>query len=80
MEQMTIISEMIPIFRQVFKNEDLVLTPYLTVSDIDNWDSMNNFIMVTELEKHFNIRFTLRDLNSLKTVNDIASKIYAKLQ
>lgn len=80
MEQNVIIGEITPILRKVFKNDELVLTSDITVSDIDNWDSLNNFFMVTEMEKHFNIRFTLRDLNNLKTIGDIVSKIQDKLK
>lgn len=80
MEENKIIEELTPIVQSVFKIKDIVLTPDLPVSSIENWSSLNNFILISEVEKHFSIRFSLRDLSGLKTVGGFISKIAAKIQ
>ena len=36
-----------------------------------NWDSFNGLILVTELEKNFNVKFTLDEVVKVKNVGDI---------
>ena len=38
---------------------------------IASWDSFNALLLVAELEKNFNVKFTLEEITSVKTVADI---------
>ena len=38
---------------------------------IESWDSFNGLILVDELESHYNIKFTISEITSVKTVADI---------
>lgn len=35
------------------------------------WDSMNGLLMITELEKEYNLRFTMDEVLGVKNVEDI---------
>ncbi len=39
--------------------------------DIENWDSFNGLILVTELEKNFKVQFSLEEIGAVKKVGDI---------
>lgn len=39
--------------------------------DIENWDSFNGLILITELEKNFNVQFSLGEIVEVKKVGDI---------
>lgn len=38
---------------------------------IENWDSFNSLLLVSELEDEFKIKFTIEDMLNIKTVKDI---------
>ena len=56
MEQNVIIGEITPILRKVFKNDELVLTSDITVSDIDNWDSFSAMSFLAMIEEKYGIK------------------------
>ena len=39
--------------------------------NIRSWDSFNGIMLVTELEKGFNVKFTMDDIIAIKNVQDI---------
>lgn len=39
--------------------------------DVESWDSFNGLILVTELEKNFNVQFSLEEIVEVKKVGDI---------
>ncbi len=72
-EQIT--AELTTIFRKVFKAPDLELDPSLTPNDVDNWNSLNNTIMIYEVEEAFGIKIPLREMITIKTVGDLIAII-----
>lgn len=48
-----------------------IITDATTPADIPEWDSFNGLLLVTELEKEFNVTFSLDEVVSVKTVSDI---------
>ncbi|MDP1602863.1 MAG: acyl carrier protein, partial [Legionella sp.] len=49
--------ELLPIFRDIFDRDDLVLTPSLAAEDVDEWDSLSNIRLFVAIEQAFGIRF-----------------------
>jgi len=41
----------------------------------DNWDSLFHLSLLLEIEKKFNIKFTMREMTEMATFSDILSKI-----
>lgn len=39
--------------------------------NLENWDSFNGLILVTELEKNFKVNFSLEEIVEVKKVRDI---------
>ena len=39
--------------------------------NIESWDSFNGLVLVDELEKNFNVKFTISEITDVKTVADI---------
>ena len=66
------------IFRDILKNENITLTPETTAKDVDGWDSLTNMRLITAIEKHYNIRFGLREILKFKHVGDLCASIQAK--
>ena len=78
METEEILRELDTIFRDILKNENIALTPATTAKDVEGWDSLTNMRLITAIEKHYNIRFGLREIPKFKHVGDLCASIQAK--
>ena len=76
METEEILRELDTIFRDIQKN--ITLPPETTAKDVDGWDSLTNMRLITAIEKHYNIRFGLREILKFKHVGDLCASIQAK--
>lgn len=66
------------IFRDIFDNEDLEITEQTTANDIEEWDSLMHISLVSSIEKAFQVRFALGELQELKNVGDMIALIEKK--
>lgn len=67
------------IFRDVFMRDDLALKPELTAKDVTGWDSFRQIEIVLAAEERFGIKFSTRELDSLRNVGDLVRVISAKI-
>lgn len=79
MNTQAILDKITPIFREVFNDDDLDVNINLTSEDIDEWSSLSQTILLTELEAAFNIKFKLREVATMNNVETIVAVIQAKL-
>ena len=66
------------IFIDVFKDESIFLDKTTNSKDIDKWDSLNNMHLVVAIEKRFQVRISLNDIQSWKNVGDLCEWISNK--
>ena len=78
MELDEILDQINQVFRQVFEDENIKIEPTFTANDVDGWDSLNHMILISEIEKFFDVKFALREIIRLKEVNDISLLIQKK--
>jgi acyl carrier protein len=74
-----ILEELQPIFRDILDQPDLVLTRESNASNVRDWDSLSHINLVTSIEKHYKVRFALKELQELKDVGDMIDLIEVKL-
>ncbi len=67
------------IFRDLFDDETLVLTPGLTAADVPEWDSFNHINLIVAVETRFKVKFHTAELEQLHTVGHLADLIAVKL-
>jgi len=67
------------IFREVLDNPSLVLRDDLTAAEVNNWDSLNHIDLIVAVERRFKVRFTTREVSSLKNVGELAGLTLKKL-
>lgn len=63
------------IFRQIFDNNTIILTPEMTAEDIEAWDSMANIALAIEIENVFRLKIKIGDMENLKSIDDIIKLI-----
>jgi acyl carrier protein len=76
---MTIQERLNRIFCEVFDDEDIRIGPATTANDIDGWDSLSHVNLILAIEARFKIRFTQKELMTLKNVGDLLGKIQEKM-
>jgi len=72
MDRLCVIQDL---FRQVFDDDGLVITPDTSRRDIADWDSVAHVKLVLSLEEEFGIRFTEDEVSSVQTVGDLLASI-----
>lgn len=66
------------VFRDVFDDDDIVLTPETTADDIDGWDSQAHVNLTVAAEVRFDVRFRTAELESLHNVGEFVRLIRDK--
>jgi acyl carrier protein len=79
MQQQDIYSALTSIFRDLFDDDTLELTPGLTAADVPEWDSFNHINLIVGVEAKFGIKFQTAELESMHTVGHLADLIQSKL-
>ena len=68
-----------PIFRDIFEDDDLIISRATSAETIEEWDSLAHINLVTSIEQEFGIRFALGELESLQNVGEMVDLIMQKL-
>ncbi len=66
------------IFAKVFDDDDIVITDKTTADDIDDWDSLEHIRLMGAVEREFGIKFTMREMSSMKDVGEMIDIIAAR--
>lgn len=77
---MTTMETLLDVFRLVFDDNTIQLRPEMTANDVDGWDSLSHVNLILAVEAKFKIRFTQKELMTLKNVGDLHNTIAAKMQ
>ena len=66
------------IFRDIFENDALELTPSTSAEDVEGWDSIAHISLIFALEEEFGVQFSSRELESMRNVGDLQSIVSAR--
>ena len=80
MNETQILEALTQVFRDVFDDDDIVLTSATTAQDIEGWDSQAHVNLIVAAEMRFGIRFRTAELESLHDVGQFARLIASKQQ
>jgi acyl carrier protein len=75
MNRNEILERLTPIFREAFRNSNLVISETMTADDVEKWDSLSNTIMIDSVEKEFGIRFSFKEIVNMKNIGDMINLI-----
>ena len=79
MEESEIYRKLNTIFRDIFDDDRIVVTPETTAKDIEEWDSFNHINLIATIESRFHIRFKTAELEELHSVGHLVQIIRRKL-
>lgn len=67
------------IFQDVFMDGSITVNPETTADDIEDWDSLMQMVLLSEIEKAFGMRFQAKEATSMKNVGEMVSIIESRL-
>ena len=71
----SILPQINEIFKDVFEDDDLVVTRETTAHDIEEWDSLMHVTLIVNVEKTFGVKFSSSEISALKKVGDLEDLI-----
>ncbi len=71
-------SKLSKIFSSVLNIDESKIVPELSPQNTSSWDSLNAIILITEIEKVFNIKFNYDEAMDVKNYNDVLVLVKAK--
>ena len=66
------------VFREVFDDDSIELTPETTANDIDDWDSIEHINLIAAVEDAFGMRFQMREVSGMKNVGEMVQIIESR--
>lgn len=76
---MNIFEDLQEIFRDIFDDDELELTPETNADDIDDWDSLTHMQLIVQIEKKYNIKFSTAEIKKAANVGEFVEIIKEKL-
>lgn len=70
-----IFEDVTEIFRDVFDDDTLVIGDETNSADIEDWDSLEHIELVINMEKHFGLKFNIKEVNKLQNVGEMVDLI-----
>lgn len=78
MDEAAIYTRLTQIFRDVFDDDTIILSPETVAGDIPEWDSVNHVSITVASEAAFGITFSSSELEELRNVADLVASIRRK--
>ncbi|WP_022756296.1 acyl carrier protein [Butyrivibrio fibrisolvens] len=67
------------IFQEVFDDEEITVNDSTTSEDIEDWDSLEHINLIVAIEKKYNIKFNMGEVNKFKNVGEMVDKILERI-
>ncbi len=68
------------VFREVFDDETIRVTPKTTADDIDDWDSLEHITLISAVEREFRMKFKMGEISSMKNVGEMARIVTERMK
>ena len=78
MQRVEIVEKLQSILISVLKLDSVIINDDLSAANVDGWDSLTHMVIITEIEKRFEVQFKLRELNKLTNMGNLIALIASK--
>ena len=69
---------LINIFSQVLGIDESKIDGNLSPQNTPSWDSLNSIVLLTEIEKAFNIRFDIKEAMAIRNFKEVEDLLISK--
>lgn len=77
MNQREVYTKLEEIFEDVF-DERISLSESTTADDVEDWDSLTHITLMAAVEQEFGIKFSMKEVSSMKNVGEMVSIIVSR--
>ena len=67
------------VFQDVFDDDSITVHDETTAADIEDWDSLEHINLIVEIEKKFNMTFSMGEVPGLKNVGEMVDILEKRL-
>ncbi len=67
------------VFRDIFDDDSIVVTPETTSDDIEDWDSLEHINLVVAVEQEFGMKFNMNEVTTMKNVGEMVEIIKSRM-
>ena len=78
MQRVEIVEKLQSILISILKLDSVIINDDLSAANVDGWDSLTHMVIITEIEKRFEVQFKLRELNKLTNMGNLIALIASK--
>lgn len=78
MTRAEVFEKLTEIFCDVFDDDAITLSEDTTAADVEGWDSVEHFNLISEVESVFKLRFQMREVSGMKNVGELVDIILAR--
>jgi acyl carrier protein len=75
---MDILQQVNDVFKKVFNDSSLMVGRETTANDIEGWDSLSHFALVSAIEITFRIKFSRKEVLTFRDVGELIDQISIK--
>jgi acyl carrier protein len=79
MNQDALLARLNEVFREVFDDPGLTVSAATTAHDVPGWDSITHITLVIEIERRFDVKFQMAQLEQLRNVGELVEILAARL-
>lgn len=79
MNRADIVSKVNSIFCDIFDDDSIVISDEMTAADIDDWDSLEQINLLVAMERAFDIKFSVGEVEGLANVGEMLDLVARKL-
>ena len=77
-EKQAIVEKLQGILIEVLNHDDFEIKDDLEAKDVEGWDSLSHALIIMAIEKNFEAKFSLREINKLKNMGNLIDLIFSK--
>jgi acyl carrier protein len=74
-----VLAKLTGVFRDVFDDDGIVITPETTARDVDGWNSLANIRLMISIEVEFNIKFDVGEFQEYRSVGDLVAGVARRI-
>ena len=80
MDRNEVFEKVCEICKDVFDNENLVITEATSAADVEGWDSLTHLSLIDEIEQAYDIGFTLDETTGSKNIGELINAIIKHIE
>ena len=80
MDRNDVLEKVIEICKDVFDNENLILTEASCAANVEEWDSLTHLSVISDIEDEFDISFTLDEITNSRNLGEIVNVLIRHIE